>query len=393
MSSDLARFWSLDPNVTFLNHGSFGACPVTVLEEQTRLRAAMEHEPIVFLWREWESRLDEARAALARFVGAKEEDLVFVANATTGVNTVLRSLKLEPGDELLVTTHEYNACRNALDFVTARAGARSVVVDLPFPIEGPERAVEEILQATSPRTRLALIDHVTSPTGLVLPVERIIGELASRGVVTLVDGAHAPGMLPLELEQLGAAYYTGNCHKWLCAPKGAAFLWVRRDLQPTVRPLVISHGANSRRGDRSRFLLEFDWTGTDDPTPWLCIPKAIEFLDSLVPGGWPGLMARNHALALEASRLLGKTLAHPPPCPDAMVGAMAAFPLPDQVALERARSTDMDPLQDRLWYEHAIEVPVMPWPAPPHRVLRVALQAYNDLGDVEKLARALTACL
>jgi isopenicillin-N epimerase len=382
--------WTLDPAIDFLNHGSFGACPRPVLEVQQRLRDELEREPVRFLARELEDRLAEARAALGTFLGADPDDLAFVPNATTGVNTVLRSLELGPGDELLLTDHAYGACRNAAQAAAARAGARVVAAAVPFPLRGPEAVLDAVTAAVSPRTRLVLLDHVTSPTGLVFPVAELVRELDRRGLDVLVDGAHAPGMLPLDLGALGAAYYAGNCHKWLCAPKGAGFLYVRRDRQAGVRPLVISHGAGSPRPDRSRFRLEFDWVGTVDPTAWLAVPEAIRVLGAAVPGGWPALMARNRALALEARGLLCAALGQAPPAPDAMLGALASVPLP---GAPRPAPPARDPLQDTLFTRHRIEVPVIAWPRSPGRLLRVSAQLYNTAAQFLRLARALPALL
>lgn len=382
--------WPLDRKVVFLNHGSFGSCPKPVLAAQTEWRRRLERQPIFFLVNELEGLLDSARARLAEFIGASAEDVVFVSNATAGVNTVVRSLDWRPGDELLTTNHAYNACANALKYTAERVGARVVAAPVPFPFETEEQIIEPILAAVTPHTRLALIDHITSPTGVVFPIERIVRALADRGVDTLVDGAHAPGMVPLNLNQLGAAYYTGNCHKWLCAPKGAAFLHVRRDKQAPIRPLVISHGANSKRTDRSQYLIEFAWTGTGDPSPWLCIPEAIKFVGGLLPGGWPAVMARNHNLAVAARRLLSGMLQAPAPCPEEFLGSMAALPLPDATGAESLQPPLFtDVLHDRLQSEFAIEVPVMPWPAHPQRWLRVSAQLYNSLAQYRRLGQTL----
>lgn len=384
------RLWPLDPQLVFLNHGSFGSCPRPVLEHQRAIRDRLERQPVQFFVRDLERMLDEARAALAAFVGADAEDLVFVPNATTGVNTVLRSLGLRAGDELLVTNHEYNACRNALDVVSRRTRAKVVVAEVPFPLRHADEVLEAVLRRVTRKTRLTLLDHVTSQTGLVLPIERLVRELASRNVETLVDGAHAPGMVPLNLGALGATYYTGNCHKWLCAPKGAAFLHAPPDRQVDLRPLVISHGANSPRTDRSRFLVEFGWTGTGDPSAFLSVPKALECVGGLLPGGWPAVMRHNRRLALAARKVLCRGLGMSAPCPDAMIGALAAFPLPDSTDPTPSKSPlYLDPLQDRLLAQHGIEVPVIPWPRPPKRLLRVSAQLYNSLPQYEQLASAL----
>jgi len=384
------QLWLLDPEITFLNHGSFGACPRRVLEIQSEWRARIERQPLQFLARELEPQLDAARASLAQFVGANPEDLVFVPNATQGVNSVLRSLAFQPGDELLVTDQEYNACRNALEYAAERAGARVVVVPLPFPVRNADDLVEPILAGVTPRTRLALVDHVTSQTGMVLPLARVVAELHRRGVDTLVDGAHAPGMTPLNLTQLGAAYYSGNCHKWLCAPKGAALLHVRPDRRSLIRPLTISHGANSARRDRSRFLLEFGWQGTYDPSAFLSVPEAIRFVGSLHPDGWAGVMSVNRALALAARRILCVSLHIPEPCPEEFIGSLASVPLPDAApdAWPRLPINEY-PLQDALRENHRIEVPVVSWPAPPKRVLRISAQLYNSPPQYDRLARAL----
>jgi isopenicillin-N epimerase len=385
-------FWPLDPGVTFLNHGSFGSCPRPVLEFQRALRERLERQPIQFLVRELEPRLDAARDELARFVGANADDLVFVPNATTGVNAVLRSLLLEEGDEILVTDHEYNACRNAVNFAAERARARVVVAAIPFPLPEPSDVVERLLERVSSRTRLAVIDHVTSQTGLVLPIEAIVRAFTSRGIDILVDGAHAPGMVPLNLESLETAYYTGNCHKWICAPKGAGFLHVRRDRQTLVRPPVISHGANSPRTDRSRFQIEFAWTGTYDPSAFLSVPEALRVMGAQLPGGWPELMQRNRALAHAARRTLCDALRIQPPCPEEMIGSLASLPMPDAPEGQPSKSPlYLDPLQDRLLERHGIEVPFIPWPAWPKRLLRVSSQLYNSLPQYERLAKALAA--
>jgi len=391
---ELKKFWPLDPKIVFLNHGSFGSCPLPVLEFQRGLCDRLERQPVQFLVRELEPLLDQARAALAQFTGARPEDLVFVPNATSGVNTVLRSLTFAPGDELLVTDQEYNACRNALEFVAARAGAKVVVARVPFPFQSTGQPEEAIMSRVTSRTKLALIDHVTSQTGIILPVERLVSQLAARGVDTLVDGAHGPGMVPLRLEQLGAAYYTGNCHKWLCAPKSAGFLHVRPDRQSLIHPLTISHGLTSPRKDRSLFLIEFGWTGTLDFSACLSVPEVLRFMEGLVPGGWTEIMARNHALALEGRKLLCQTLGIDPPCPEESIGSMASVPLPDARETERASPPlYIDPLQDQLLARYSIEVPVIPWPGFPKRLLRISAQLYNSREQWELLAGALRELL
>jgi isopenicillin-N epimerase len=383
-ASDLAAQWTLDPSVTYLNHGAFGACPRVVLEEQAEWRARLEREPVRFYIGELEARLDEVRARVGELVGADPADVVFCANATTGVNTVLASIPFEAGDEVLVTDHGYPACLNAAGYWTARAGASVATAHVPFPLAGEDDVVRAVLEKVSPRTRLAVLDHVTSPTGMVFPIERLVKELSHRGIDTLVDGAHAPGMLPLAVGALGAAFYTGNFHKWCCAPKSCAFLWVRRDLHNSTRPLVISHGASEMRTDRPRFLLEFDWAGTSDVTALLSVPAALRFLRGLYPGGLPELQAKNRSLALEARSTIARALGTAPPCPDAMIGSLAAILFPDATP----SSPSPTELHERL-ERRAIQVPIVAWPRRASGFVRVAAQAYNHIGQYEKLAEAL----
>lgn len=391
--SSFSRYWNLDPDVVFLNHGSFGACPEAILERQRELQQEMEREPIEFLHRRFERRIDEAREALARFVGARSEDLAFVANATTGVNTVLRSLPFAKGDQILVTDHGYNACSNAVCFVAERAGARVVRASVPFPLSSSEEVTAAILDEVTERTKLVLVDHVTSATGLVFPLQEIVASLRERGIDTLVDGAHGPGMLSLELDELGAAYYTGNCHKWMCTPKGSAFLHVRRDRQPRVRPLVVSHGTSSTRTDRSRFRLEFDFNGTDDPTPFLILPDAISFFAGLLPGGWDEVRRRNRELALAGRRILNEGLGLDAAAPDGMVGSLAAVLLPERPEPLDLPPMSLDPLTLELFEKHRIETLTSVWPRSPKRVLRASAQLYNDEEQFRMLLGAVRELL
>jgi Selenocysteine lyase len=399
MPSEFARHWTLDPRVEFLNHGSFGAAPRPVLQAQQAWRERIEAEPVRFFSNDFEAALDDARTALGGFVGADPNDLAFVPNATAGTNAVLRSLHFVAGDELLTTDHAYNAAKNTLEYVAARDGARVVVTLVPFPIESPDQAVEAILAAVTPRTRLALIDHVTSATALVLPVESLVRELTARGIETLVDGAHAPGMLPLRIGEIGATYYTANLHKWVCAPKGAGFLCVSPDRQEAIRPLAISHGANSPRADRSRFRVEFDWTGTADPSAYLAVPDAIRFGKKLLDGGWQALLTRNHALAMAGAQLLHDALGSHASAPEEMLGSMVSVPLPLETRPGHVQGVALydDPVHADL-IARGIQVMVTPWPQRPdggpwRRLVRISAAAYNDLEQYRRLAEALPGAL
>lgn len=384
--SPLRRHWPLADDIVFLNHGSFGACPTAVLEAQSALRLEMEREPLQFLWRRHDERHDAARREVAAYVGADPANLVFVTNATTGVNAVARSIDLRSGDEILTTNLDYNACRNALLEPIQRAGAKLTLASIPFPIESEEQIIGAILAAVTPRTRLVMIDHVTSNTALVVPVERIVRELEARGIDTLIDGAHAPGMLPLNLEKLRPAYYTANLHKWTCAPKGAAFLWARPDLQETLQPAVISHGNNTPRAGHSPYQDRFDWPGTHDPTAWWSTPDAIRWLDGILPGGTEEVRQRNNALLLDARRLLCERLGLTPPCPESMLGSITTLPLPGRLG-EMEGTAIPDPLYERLFETYRIEMPIIRLNG--SRWFRISAHLHNSIDEYRYLADAL----
>jgi len=382
--SHFARHFSLDPDVIYLNHGAFGACPLVVQAKQAQIRERLEHNPVHFFLRELERQLDETRAVLGPFVGARPDDLAFVPNATAGVNTVLSALELPVGSEIVIADHTYPACRNAVQYWAARRSHQVRVAKIPFPLASADEISQAILTEVNARTRLVLLDHVTSPSGLIIPVESLVRTLHERGIDTLIDGAHGPGMLPLELERLGAAYYTGNLHKWCCAPKGAAFLWVRRDCQALIHPLVISHGWAIPRTDRSRFLLEFDWPGSFDPSAILSVPTALSFLEGLFEGGFPALYAHNHALALNGRNALCAALGTPPPCPDELLGSLAVSLFPEVTP----KVPTPDALHNAL-VARGIEVPIVPLPGYPSGFVRIAAQVYNSESEFSVLGDAL----
>lgn len=383
MPSPWRHHWDLDPDTVFLNHGSFGACPRVVRAAQSGLRDQMERQPVRFFTRELPALWDDARSRLAGFIGAQPEDLAFVSNATTGVNTALSAFELSPGQEVLLTDHTYNACHNAARRYAQTRGADVRVAQLKFPLEDPQDVVRTLMDAISPRTKLAIIDHVTSPTGLLLPLAELVSALKQRGVESIVDGAHALGMVPIDVEAIGAAMYTANAHKWLCAPKGAAVLHVRRDMQDRFRPLVTSHGMNRPIPGRPQLWVDMDWQGTRDPTPWLSIPASLDFLKALMPGGWSALAASNHALLTDARALLCRHLGTEPAAPDSMLGSLASVVLPGQPEVPEGHK---DPLQDKL-FEAGIEVPVFNWGG--QRILRISAQAYNHIDEYRALCEQL----
>jgi isopenicillin-N epimerase len=362
--------WRLDEEAIFLNHGSFGATPIPVLEVQADWQKQLERQPVYFMERILIPALREAAGKLGAFVGAEGKDIAFVDNATTGVNAVVRSLKFEPGDEILTTNHVYGAVRKALAYVADCSGAKLVEVAVPFPLQDPQQVIDAVAAAITEHTRLAVFDHITSPTALILPLETLIRVCKSRGIPVLVDGAHAPGMIPLQIETLGADWYTGNCHKWLCAPKGCAFLWTSPDRQAATHPTTISHGY------KVNYLEEFDWTGTRDPSAWLSVTAAIDFQEQL---GVEAVRTHNFQLARSAGAMLAERWGTSIPSPDSMIGSMMTVLLPPV--------QNLDSLHRDLWDDHRIEVPIIPFGETGW--LRISAQVYNEFWEYERLAEAV----
>jgi isopenicillin-N epimerase len=378
--------WPLDPEVTYLNHGTVGVAPRRVLAAQQAIRDEMERQPSRFLLRQVShlagvprqepTRLRQAAAAVASFIGTNGDDVVFVDNATTGINAVLRSLPLEPGDEILLTDHNYGATARVATFVARERGAQVRTACVPFPKYDPARLVDAVSSAIGPRTRVAVLDHISSESALIFPLTELAAACRARGVPVLVDGAHAPGVLTLDVPALGVDWYTANLHKWAHAPRSCGFLWADPARQENLHPAVISWGLDKG------FLAEFDWVGTRDPSAWLAAPDGLAFLQEL---DFHAVQHYNHDLAWRAAELLasrwnvmlGITPSH--------IGFMVTVPLPPSLG---SSVQDAARLRDALLFEDNIELQVH---ASHDRLwARVSCQVYNDLGDIERLAEAVS---
>ncbi len=371
----LLPLWCLDPRVRYLNHGSFGAAPRAVLAAQRAIQDELEREPAHFMVRVLPGRLRRSAARLAAFLGTSGTGIAFTENATAGVNAVMRSIAWRRGDQVLLADHAYPAVANTAAWIARSRGIEVRSVRLPWPARGPEEIVDAFVAAVTAKTRLAVVDHVTSPTALVLPVAEIARALRRRGIAVLVDGAHAAGMVPLALDALDADWYAGTCHKWLCAPKGCAFLWAAPRARRDLHPAVVSNFYGEP------FPAEFDWTGTRDPSAWLALPAALEFHRRL---GGAALRRRNRALALEGARVLADALDVGQCAPAGMLGAMASLTLPAAFGSGRERAAALNRM---LFGRHRIEVPVIAFRR--RLLLRISAQAYNEPEDYERLASAL----
>lgn len=409
--SALASHWALEPQTVYLNHGSFGACPVSVLKAQDEHRARLEREAVRWFVTELDGEFDRARVPIAELLNARPADLVFVPNATHAVAAVLWSVclagQLGPGDEVLVTSHEYQACMNNLRRLAGVWGFTIVTATLPpFPMHSAGEVAAAVNRLISPRTRLAMISHVTSPSGLVLPIEEMLPPLRKAGVRVLLDGAHGAGFVPLDLttlEQAGVTWYTTNCHKWLCSPKGTAILWTTPREQGVTRPATLSNFAETGKVGRSRYQTEFDFVGTADPSGYLAVGDALAELPRIAAQElgktctWNDVMEWNRTLVIQGRDLVCDALGVRPPAPDAMIGCLASVVLPDHPAdvaekLWKRPSPYGDGLQVELLARHGIQIPVIRSShaaTPRQRWVRLSAQLYNSVEQYEYLARAL----
>lgn len=379
---NLKRHFQLDPSVTFLNHGSFGATPKPVFREYQRWQRELERQPVEFLGRRFTALMAEARAALGGYLGTHADNLVYTQNVTISVNIAARSLELGPGDEVLATDHEYGAMDRTWRFLAKERGFRYINQHIELPLTTEEKFIADFWRGVTPRTRVIFLSHITSPTAIIVPVKGIIRRAREAGILTVIDGAHVPGQLPLRLDFLGADFYGGNLHKWLCAPKGAGFLYARPEVQPLLKPLVVSWGYESETPSGSTFVDHHEWWGTRDIAAFLSVPKAIQFQ---AENDWDEVRESCHRLAAYAQKriceLTGLAPLHPQT--GSWFAQLAAAPLP--------ADTDLALLKQRLYDEYRVEVPLIDWNG--YKLIRVSIQGYNTKRDVDRLLNALADLL
>jgi len=376
---ELKGLWPLEPDMIFLNHGSYGAAPDEVLDVQSQWRRQLEAQPCQFINSVAPREIRASADNLGPFLDARGQDIGFVENTTAGINAVLRSFPLREGDEVVVSDHIYNAVRNTLNFILEPVGARMKIAQLGLPVAGEDAIFDAVVGSVTPATRLIVVDHVASATAVVFPVARIAAAARERGIPVLVDGAHAPGMLDLDVPSLGVDWYVGNCHKWLCAPKGGAFLWADESRQEMLHPTVISHDLGKG------FTFEFDKVGTRDASPWLSVPAAIAFHERL---GGATLRQRNHDVVVAAAKALAARWGTETGAPDAMFGSMATVRIPTEMEVGRPTA---ERLKTWLWAEHRAEIHIMPFDGA--YWLRLSVAAYNTKEECLAVGPLIEAAL
>jgi isopenicillin-N epimerase len=388
MPNELSASFLLDDTIHFLNHGSFGACPRPVFEAYQAWQRRLESQPVLFLGREMATLDQHARQTLGDYLHTASDNLVFVPNATHGVNIIARSLDLTPEDEILSTDHEYGACDYTWEFICKKTKAKYIHQSITLPVRSSEEIIEQFWQGVTTNTKIIYLSHITSPTALCLPVEAICARARQAGILTLVDGAHAPGQISLNLEAIGADWYVGNCHKWMLSPKGAAFLYARPEIQSLVEPLIVSWGYNATPQNiisgatGSQFLDYLRWTGTKDPAASLSVPSAIQFMQE---HDWVQVRQDCHALLRTAIERICTLVQMEPlyPLDSALFYQMGIAPLP--------ANTEIIPLKTRLYDEHRVEVPLIEWNE--KKFVRISVQGYNTQDDLDALYNGLQILL
>lgn len=383
--SEPARFPIRD-GLTMLNNGSYGLTPEVVRDAQRELRCRMEEDPVRFFKADLEDYCDDARRAIAGFTSTRPEDIALVPNGTFAVATVLNNLDLRPGDEVLVTDHEYMASFNELGKVCRQTGASVVVAKIPFPDVSPERVIESVTSAMTDRTRIVMISHIASASALIMPVKAIVEEAKRRGIATFLDGAHTPGQIDLHIGELDPTWYAASCHKWLMCPKGTGFIYASPNRRDGFKPMVLSCRVHEHRPERAAFLCDFDYTGTNDYTGNLVIPVAIEHMGAQLPGGWDELRRRNHDLVVRGAAIVCEAIGIEQRVPESMIGSMVSIPLPGAC---EASNLLGEGLWDRLYLNHGLQVPVWDLPGVCARMTRVSAQLFNTIEDYERLGEAL----
>ena len=373
----------LAPDVTFLNHGSFGATPKPVMEAYQNWQIRLENQPVKFLGREINELLSDARKALGSYLNVDADDLVFIPNATHGANIIARSLQLAPGDEVLSTNHEYGACDYAWEFACQKNGSHYIRQPIPLPIQSEEEIGKQFLKGLTQRTKVIYLSHITSPTALRLPVKQICNYARERGILTIVDAAHSPGQIPVDLQDIGADVFFGNCHKWMLSPKGAGFLYVRPEIQSLIEPLIVSWGyhATAEIASGSQFIDYLQWTGTHDPAAYLSVPAAIQFMQE---NDWDKVQQECHGLLRSAIERICELVEMEPlyPLDSDLYAQMGIAPLPN---------SDLGLLKKRLYGEYKVEVPLIQWED--KQFIRISIQGYNFQEDIDILVSALEVLL
>ncbi len=387
--SEPARF-PIQDGLIQLNNGSYGLTPEVVGSAQREFHRRLEADPVRFFKSDLEYYCDDTRQALARFVHVRAEDLALVSNGTFAVATVLNNLNLSPGDEILITDHEYMATMNELRKICRTTGAKVVMAKVPFPAVSPEAVIESVVSAMGERTKLVMVSHIASASALILPVKEIVMAAKARGIDTFLDGAHTPGQIALDLSDIAPTWYAASCHKWLATPKGTGFLYTSPSKQAGFKPMVLSCREHEQRADRSAYLCDFDYVGTNDYTGNLVVPVAIEHMGAQLPGGWDELRQRNHDLVMYGAQLICDAIGIEQVVPASMIGSMVGIPLPGQC---EPGSLMGEALWDRLYLEHGIQVPVWDLPEVHPRVMRVSAQLFNTVEDFETLASVLVEAL